>query len=76
MKPRIAIVSDRDGNWWVRSIIFSVHDWENDRMVYHTDKHLAGPFEDAVDASVWVTDNESERQIEAGLETLAPKTQP
>lgn len=67
---RFAIISDIEGRWCVRRMTHSVNDWNESTMVYHCDKHLAGPFEDVIDAAHWVTDNDTEEQLEAGLATL------
>lgn len=54
---RIAVVQDVTGQWFVRRLANSMHDGVPDEMVYTCDKHLAGPFDDIVDAAHWVTDN-------------------
>lgn len=54
---RIAIVQDTEGRWFVRRIASSRHDLSDDEMVYTCDAHLAGPYDDVVDAAHWVTDN-------------------
>lgn len=51
---RIAIVQDTRGRWFVRSVASSTEDATAGEMVYHCDKHLAGPFENLMDAARWV----------------------
>lgn len=55
----MAIVQDREGQWFVRRIDFSVHDGDRNAMVYHCDKHLAGPFPEVHDAADWVAAKEA-----------------
>jgi hypothetical protein len=43
-RGRIAIVSDEEGKWYVRSIRVVEHDLERDEKVYRCDRHLGGPF--------------------------------
>lgn len=57
MPTRIAIVQDVHGRWFVRRLASSCHDMAADEMKYTCDKHLAGPYEDPVDAAHWVVDN-------------------
>lgn len=54
---RTAIVQGTEGRWFVRGIYTSTHDLEADHMVYRCDTHLAGPFDDVIDAAHWVVDH-------------------
>jgi hypothetical protein len=44
MRQRKVIVFDGH-HWYVRALRLSVHDGENDEMVYHCDRPISGPHE-------------------------------
>jgi hypothetical protein len=44
MSERVAIVSDENGNWFVRHVRTVVHDGERDEMIYYCDEPISKKF--------------------------------
>lgn len=50
MTPRVLIVCDSNGKWFVRRVHSVVHDIDHDEMVYRCDEPLSGPCADLASA--------------------------
>ncbi len=48
--PRVLIVCDDTGKWFVRRVRMTEHNLDLDQMIYHCDEPLGGPYDDLAGA--------------------------